>query len=117
VRGAREKVLLKRAMADRLPRPVIERRKYGFSTPVKPIFQTGFRDVCRDAFREDRATLAQYFDMPRVNRLFASVGRGMLSIPEQKLFQIYLFLQWHRLFIEGGAPAATRPSLAVSAVA
>jgi hypothetical protein len=40
-----------------------------------------------------------------------------LSIPEQKLFQIYLFLQWHRLFIEGGAPAATRPSLAVPAIA
>jgi asparagine synthase (glutamine-hydrolysing) len=117
VRGWREKVLLKRAMTDRLPRPVIERRKYGFSTPVKPIFQTGFRDVCRDAFREDQATLAQYFDMSRVNRLFASVGRGRLSIPEQKLFQIYLFLQWHRLFIEGGAPAATRPSLAVPAIA
>jgi asparagine synthase (glutamine-hydrolysing) len=117
VRGWREKVLLKRAMTDRLPRPVIKRRKYGFSTPVKPIFQTGFRDVCRDAFREDQATLAQYFDMSRVNRLFASVGRGRLSIPEQKLFQIYLFLQWHRLFIEGGAPAATRPSLAVPAIA
>ncbi len=117
VRGAREKVLLKRVMADRLPRSVIDRRKYGFSTPVKPIFQTGFRDVCRDAFREDRATLAEYFDMPRVNRLFASVGRGMLSIPEQKLFQIYLFLQWHRLFIEGGAPAAMRPSLSALAIA
>ena len=117
VRGLREKVLLKRTMTDRLPRPIIQRRKYGFSTPVKPIFQTGFRDVCRDAFREDRATLAQYFDVTRVDRLFDSVGGGMLSIPEQKLFQVYLFLQWHRLFIEGGTPAATRPGLAMPAVA
>jgi len=117
VRGMREKVLLKRTMADRLPRPIIERRKYGFSTPVKPIFKSGFRDVCRDAFREGRATLAEYFDVARVNRLFDSVGGGMLSIPEQKLFQVYLFLQWHQLFIEGGAPAATRPGVPVLAVA
>jgi asparagine synthase (glutamine-hydrolysing) len=115
--GWREKVLLKAAMRDRLPQPVIERRKYGFSTPVKPMFQAGFDEVCRDAFREDRATLAEYFDMASVGRLFDSVGRGRLSVPEQKLFQLYLFLQWHRLFIEGGEPATTRPSLAVPAVA
>jgi hypothetical protein len=103
-------------MAGRLPRAVIERRKYGFSTPVQPMFRTGFREVCRQAFRESQDTLAQYFDTSRMDRLFASVGRGMLSIPEQKLFQVYLFLQWHQLFIEGGAPAATRPA-AVPAVA
>lgn len=117
VQGKREKVLLKRTMAARLPRQVVERRKYGFSTPVQPIFQGGFRDVCRQAFREHRTTLMQYFDVGRVERLFASVGRGRLSIPEQKLFQVYLFLQWHQLFIEGGAPAATRPAAAVPAVA
>ena len=81
------------------------------------MFRAGFGEVCRDAFREDRATLAQYFDIASVDRLFDSVGRGRLSIPEQKLFQLYLFLQWHRLFIEGGAPAVTRPSLTVPAVA
>jgi hypothetical protein len=44
-----------------------------------------------------------------VERLFSRVGRGLLSIPEQKLFQIYLFLKWHELFIDGAdllAPSA-----------
>jgi asparagine synthase (glutamine-hydrolysing) len=117
VRGFREKVLLKRAMADRLPRAVIERRKYGFSTPVRPMFRDGFADVCRDAFRARREILADYFDVRAVDRLFGALGRrGRLSIPEQKLFQIYLFLTWYRLFIGGETPAGVgEPDPLVSA--
>jgi asparagine synthase (glutamine-hydrolysing) len=106
VRGFREKVLLKRVMADRLPAPVIQRRKYGFSTPVKPLFRNGLRDVCQQEFRESKEVLSRYFDLPALERLFTYQRGGILSKPEQKIFQIYLFLKWHRLFIEGGSPAA-----------
>jgi asparagine synthase (glutamine-hydrolysing) len=107
VRGFREKVLLKRVMADRLPEPVIRRRKYGLTTPVKPLFQNGLRDVCQTEFRESRGIIAHYFELAAVQRLLRNRGRSLLSIPEQKLFQIYLFLKWHRLFIEG--PSSIRP--------
>ena len=116
VRGFREKVLLKRTMADRLPEPVVARRKYGLTTPVKPMFREGFGAVCRDTFRQERDVVARYFDVPAVERLFNSVGRGVLSIPEQKLFQIFLFLKWHQLFIEGevGSRSAAAPLVPVA---
>jgi asparagine synthase (glutamine-hydrolysing) len=105
VRGIREKVLLKRAMADRLPEPVIRRRKYGFTTPVKSLFRNGLREVCQEEFRNSREVLARYFEFSAVERLFSRGGGGVLSAPEQKIFQIYLFLKWHRLFIEGQSPS------------
>ncbi len=111
VRGTKEKRLLKHAMVERLPAPIIARRKLGLSTPVRPLFRAGFTDVCRDEFRDQADTLSRYFSPRGIERLFGRIGRGVLSIPEQKLFQIYLFLQWHQLFVDA------RPSAGVAAPA
>jgi len=100
VRGFREKVLLKLAMNDRLPSPVIERRKYGFANPVKALFRGDFRDVCHDRIAADREVVDQFFSFDAIERLFANLGKGFLTLPEQKLFQIYLFLHGHDLFVQ-----------------
>lgn len=107
VRGLREKVLLKAAMAERLPAAVIERRKFGMSNPVTTLFGSGFRDLCRQELLANRDVLAPYFDMIAVDKLFDDIGRSplWLRIPEQQLFHVYLFLKWHRIFIDGQVPA------------
>jgi asparagine synthase (glutamine-hydrolysing) len=107
VRGFREKRLLKHAMRERLPTAVVARRKLGLSTPVRPLFRSGFAEICREELRAERESLSRYFSARGVDRLFARIGRGVLSIPEQKLFQIYLFLKWHQLFIDGDRPPAS----------
>lgn len=105
-----EKIVLKAAMADRLPGPVIRRRKFGFTNPVKSLFRGGFADVCRESLRADGAMLSQYFSMPAVERLFDQVGPrpGRLRLPEMQLFHIYLFSQWHHVFVEGRPPVGDR---------
>ncbi|MGA7303358.1 MAG: asparagine synthase (glutamine-hydrolyzing) [Rhodothermales bacterium] len=100
VRGFREKVLLKMAMADRLPAPVIERKKYGFANPVKALFRGDFRDICMAEMRANRQILDQFFSYPALERLAGDIGKGFLKVPEQKLLQIYLFLNWYHLFVE-----------------
>jgi len=100
VRGFREKVLLKMAMRDRLPEAVIARRKYGFSNPAKALFRGDFRDVCYEELRSNRDILDRFFAYRQVEKLFGMVGGGFLKVPEQKLLQIYLFLNWYRLFIQ-----------------
>ena len=79
---------------------VIERRKFGFSNPVKTLFKGDFRDLCHEELRSNRDVLDQYFSFGALEKMFKSVGSGFLTIPEQKLFQVYLFLNWHHLFIE-----------------
>jgi asparagine synthase (glutamine-hydrolysing) len=109
VHGRREKVLLKAAMSDRLPAAIVARRKFGMSNPVTTLFRGGFREICRDAFHAQREVLGAYFSLDAVSNLFNQIGRypGWLRIPEQQLFHIYLFLQWHALFIEGRVPGLT----------
>jgi asparagine synthase (glutamine-hydrolysing) len=113
VRGVREKAVLKAAMADRLPREVIERRKFGFSNPVKALFRNGFGQLCRESMRADRDVLADYFQLSAVERLFDAIGPrpGLLRLPEMQLFHIYLFAQWHHVFVEGQVPAPLGPEL------
>ena len=106
VRGIREKVLLKQAMADRLPAAVIERRKFGMSNPVTTLFRSGFRDICHDELSANRDVMDRFFSWPAIDRLFASIGPrpGWLRLPEQNLFHVYLFLKWHQLFVDGAIP-------------
>jgi asparagine synthase (glutamine-hydrolysing) len=104
-----EKIVLKAAMADRLPQAVLERRKFGFSNPVRSLFRGGFADVCRDSLQADADMLSRYFSLPAVDRLFDAIGPrpGLLRLPEMQLFHIYLFAQWHHVFVEGQVPAPT----------
>jgi asparagine synthase (glutamine-hydrolysing) len=107
VQGLREKVLLKLAMADRLPEAIIKRRKFGLKTPVKALFNGSFLEICRTEFQANKAVLGQYFSTRATDRLFDSVGKkNPLALPEQKLFQLYLFLKWHQVFIDGMPPGA-----------
>ena len=101
VRGFREKVLLKLAMADRLPGPIIERRKYGFSNPVKALFQTDFCDICHTEFHAQKEIMQRFFSYAAIEKLFRSIGKGFLTEPEMKLFHIYLFLKWYQVFVDG----------------
>jgi len=112
VRGSHEKVLLKRAMADRLPEPVIARRKFGMSNPVTTIFRGPFRDLCRAELEAGRDVLDRYFEWSAIDRLFGDTRRYpvWLKIPEQQLFHVYLFLSWHRLFVDREPPPAAPPS-------
>jgi asparagine synthase (glutamine-hydrolysing) len=101
VQGLKEKVLLKLAMADRLPEAIIKRRKFGLKTPVNALFKGGFLDICRDDFLANKPTLDEYFCTRAIDRLFDSIGKkNPLALPEQKLFQLYLFLKWHQVFID-----------------
>lgn len=104
VRGIREKLLLKRAMADRLPARIIERRKFGLTAPAKRLLRGDSGDFYRQELNAGRSTLGYYFSSSAIDRLFSSMGRGFLTIPEQKLFQLYSFLKWHQIFIEGDRP-------------
>jgi asparagine synthase (glutamine-hydrolysing) len=105
VRGFREKVLLKLAMADRLPEAVVNRRKLGWSNPVKSLFRGSFKDICREQLNASRDVVSRYFSVRGVDKLYTAVGRpSVLRIPEQKLFHLYLFIKWHEMFIEGAAP-------------
>ena len=108
VKGFREKTMLKMAMSDRLPHAILERRKYGFSDPTKELFQTDFRDVCFEELRINNTFVKQYFSERGIDKLFRSIGRGFLTNPEQKLFHIYLFVVWYRLFVRKEFAGLTR---------
>lgn len=96
----KSQLLTQKGRGEDPPEEIIKRRKLGLSTPAAALFRGGFRDVCDAAFRTRREVLERYFSPAGLRSLSGSIGAGILSIPEQKLFQIYLFILWHGLFID-----------------
>lgn len=102
LQGLRDKAVLREAMKDRLPGYVLNRRKLGMGDPMQSIFRGDFRDLCYSSLFEHRSILDQYFRWSQIEQLFNGIGgRGLLSLAEQKIVQLYFFSQWHKIFVEG----------------
>jgi len=101
LRWLNEKRVLKEAMKKHLPQAIVQRTKMGMSSPFESWFGEGGLEIfIREINRKD-SILQHYFNREYIDHLLTKVGRKhYTSIPEGKLFALYLFSLWHKLFIE-----------------
>jgi asparagine synthase (glutamine-hydrolysing) len=71
LRGMTTKYLLRRAMAARLPAPVVRGKKRGFNVPMPAWLAGGLRDFTRDTLAPQRLRRQGLFDPAAVERLVA----------------------------------------------
>jgi asparagine synthase (glutamine-hydrolysing) len=69
VRGSTLKYLLRRLMRDKLPPPVIKRKKEGFDIPAHHWFRTSLRPFLLDTLTKSNVTQSGILDWPEVDRL------------------------------------------------
>lgn len=107
VHGFTTKYIAKRALGDRIPRPIIERRKAGFPVPFGTWLRTDLRDYVHDVLL-DRSTAGRgYFKQASVEALIrANEQTGRYSKEVLSLLSLEL---WHRAFLTSNAGATPEP--------
>src|SRR5690606_4393339 len=109
LRGLTTKWVLRRAMRDILPEPILSRRKLGFPVPVGAWFRGEYRGMLRATLAGDRAAARGLFEPAAVRRLIEEHGRRERDHSE-RLWSLLNLELWHRRFVDGDeaaiAPAA-----------
>jgi asparagine synthase (glutamine-hydrolysing) len=93
MRGLTGKYLLKRAMRDRLPQPVINRPKKGFGMPVAKWVKGELRSFVRDMFASERLKRRGLFNADYVERLLSEHERGVAD-HRKLIWTLLMFEMW-----------------------
>jgi asparagine synthase (glutamine-hydrolysing) len=94
------KFILKRAMADRLPREIVGRRKQGFAMPVAHWLASELRGLTTDMLSPDRISRRGLFNPKYVDRLLTDhVERRKDN--RKLLWTLLMFEMWHDRYLPG----------------
>lgn len=100
LQGGIEKLILKKAYENELPKKVIDRPKSGMRVPVHYWFRSEMRRYARRILKKKDLNRAGLFDPARVKQLLAydiEGGRGRYGL---RLWMLITFEIWRRLVVE-----------------
>lgn len=100
LRGLTTKYVLRRAMADLLPAPILSRRKMGFPVPIGAWLKGPYRHLVDEYVLGPRARERGLFQPDYVRRLVAEHERGEANHSE-RLWSLLNLELWHRIFLDG----------------
>jgi asparagine synthase (glutamine-hydrolysing) len=105
LRGWRTKAVLREAVADVVPRAILERRKMGFPVPVGRWLRHAHRGVVDEVVLGPRA-LARGFFEPAALRGLAAEHLSGAADHGARLWLLANLELWQRVFVDGEDPAA-----------
>ena len=96
------KYLLKRAMANRLPREIVKRKKQGFAMPVAHWLTSELKDLAGDMLSPDHIRRQGLFEPAYVTGLFQDhLARRRDN--RKLIWTLLIFQLWHARYIVGGS--------------
>ena len=98
LRGYRRKHILKQAMADKLPSRILNRRKEGFSIPMKNWLRGELRPLMESLLSRERIEARGLFEWPAVERRLREHLEGGKNHAHQ-LFPLMVFERWAEEFL------------------
>jgi asparagine synthase (glutamine-hydrolysing) len=98
LRGFRRKHMLKKAMADKLPPRILNRRKEGFSIPMKNWLRGELRPLAESLLSRERIEARGLFEWPAVERRLREHLEGRKNQAHQ-LFPLMVFERWAEEFL------------------
>jgi asparagine synthase (glutamine-hydrolysing) len=98
LRGFRRKHILKQAMADKLPSRILNRRKEGFSIPMKNWLRAELRPLMESLLSRERVEARGLFAWPAVERLRREHVEGSKNHAHQ-LYPLMVFERWAQEFL------------------
>jgi asparagine synthase (glutamine-hydrolysing) len=96
--GFTTKYLLKRAMAGKLPPPILKRKKEGFSIPMKNWLQEELRPMMEDLLSPARIRREGFFNVRYVEKLKSEHISGAANHAHQ-LWSLMLFEIWRDAYL------------------
>jgi len=114
LRGWRTKAVLREALRDRVPRPILTRRKMGFPVPVGRWLQGRFWPVVDELVLGPRALERKLF-APAALRRIAEEHRTASGAHGDRLWLLANLEIWQRIFLDGDdlAGVGSRSDLSV----
>lgn len=99
IHGRHMKWILKQAMANRLPKEILSRKKVGFPTPLALMFQKDLSGYLRDLLLSQQCRQRGYFKSQVVQCLIDEHMQKKKDHHEV-LWQLVVLEEWHRQFID-----------------
>jgi asparagine synthase (glutamine-hydrolysing) len=99
IRGFQKKFLLKRAMEGRLPKEILHRKKVGFPTPLKLMFQGSMAGYAADLLGSEKFRSRGIFDAGKVTALLERHRKGEAD-NHRELWQLVVLEEWFRAFAD-----------------
>jgi asparagine synthase (glutamine-hydrolysing) len=104
----RKKYLLKRALADRVPAPVLTHRKQGFVGPLPEWLRGELRSHVIDALAPRNLSRHGLFDEATVTRVLSDHFEGR-ELNDTLIWALLVFQTWFDVYIDERVPAALEP--------
>jgi asparagine synthase (glutamine-hydrolysing) len=95
----RLKALLKRTMADSLPREVLRQRKHGFTIPLAAWFRGDLRGFAADILLSTEARDRGFFDVRALERFLRDHARGERNVGAA-IWSLLMFELWCRQILD-----------------
>jgi asparagine synthase (glutamine-hydrolysing) len=99
LRGTTTKWILREAMKDKLPAPILSRKKMGFPVPVGGWLRNQWQPLLDEYVTGDRARSRGIFDPDTVKGLVAEHLSGINH--SERLWALLTFEVWARIFLDG----------------
>jgi asparagine synthase (glutamine-hydrolysing) len=103
IRGGRLKHAMKKAVADVLPRDILERKKRGFGTPMGAWLKQDLAPLMRDLLSERVVKSRGLFHFPAVKELIGLHESSRIDGTDRLLTLLNLEI-WSRLYLDRRAP-------------
>ncbi|MBK8510625.1 MAG: asparagine synthase [Candidatus Competibacteraceae bacterium] len=108
--GAVEKSVLKKAVRDIVPEPIVARPKVGMMVPVRFWFQGDLRRYGERLLSRKNLRRCGFFDPDYVRRLLKYEMEGVPGLRHGlKLWMLVTFLLWYEQMVEAPLPAQPAP--------
>ena len=104
VRGFTTKYIAKRALANRIPREIRERKKVGFPVPYERWLGSDLKDWVTDVLLDSKSLSRGYFERHAIEQLLSdNVKFGKYS---KEIFSLATLELWHRTFLSAAKAAS-----------
>jgi asparagine synthase (glutamine-hydrolysing) len=113
LRGGRLKPLMKEALADVLPRDILERRKRGFGTPMGAWLKGPLAPLLRQLLSQESIARRGLFSYPKIAALTSAHGANRIDGTD-RLLALMNFEIWARLYLDGRTPGDVVDELRVA---
>lgn len=107
VRGWGMKYLLKKSLANHVPKEIIDRPKVGFPNPSASWLAGELKDLVRDILLDSRSTSRGYFQKDAIASLIDRNAETTRFTPE--IFSLVVLELWHRTFLDSSSVSAPVP--------
>ena len=97
IRAARTKAVLRDAVADRIPRQILARRKIGFRVPIGAWFRGAYAHVVRDLLTSDRSSVRHMLNQAFIERMVDDHVEGRVN-HERVLWSLCNLEQFLRVY-------------------